>query len=80
MELTFFDVAHTEIVPLGKTEGIEIEVEKEVVFEFGKLLDLPQVARLEPRIEEDGGVADVTEVDGVVFELVLAVLGELMHC
>jgi len=56
---------------------IEIEVHKEIVFKLTYFLNLSEIARLEPRIEEDGAFFDVAwrEHNRILGKILL-----LKHC
>lgn len=61
INLTFLDIANTEVEPLCVVESVEIEVEVQVVLILVYLFDLSQVPRFEARIEKEGRLTQKSE-------------------
>ena len=60
-KITFFDVSHSEKVPLAVVLGVEVEIQIEVVLQVSNLLHLPEVSRLKIGVEEQVRAADVLQ-------------------
>ena len=61
--MTFANVAHREKVPLRVVERVVVKIEEQVILAIFDSLNLPQVARLELRIEKERFVGDFSNVD-----------------